>query len=177
MGVNMSVGGIRDILSLDFLVRKETLIFSGSLHSDMNDLVRALGGKAEEQGTRVLIIKAGTLLERLLEKAEGRPSDKDEWHPDKAGLLIIEDFGTQKLSPQQADFFSRIISARLERASTIITSASLLKQWLLFLEGSEKGKELFQALLRRARQVVIGGGNTTTRKEPAPTDVPAQAFG
>jgi DNA replication protein DnaC len=172
----MSVGGIRDILSLNFIGRKETLIFSGSLHSDMNALVRALGRKAEEQGVRVLIVKAGALLEWLAGKADGRPSDKDEWHSDKTALLIIEDFGAQKLSPQQIDQFSRIIAARLDTASTIITSTSLLKQWLLLLEGSEKGRELFQALLRRARQVVIGGNDEKARKEPAPDDAPARAF-
>jgi len=173
----MSVGGIRDILSLDFLGRNETLIFSGSLRSNMNDLVRALGGKAEEQGKGVLVIKADDLLERLSQKPEGRAPGQDEWHPDKAALLIIENFGTQKLSDQQSDLFSRMLIARLGRAPTIITSISLLKQWLLLLEGSEKGKELYQALLRRARQVVIGGGDVTIRKEPAPGDVPAQAFG
>ena len=173
MGENMSVGGIRDILSLNFLGRKETLIFSGSLRSDTNALVRALGRQAEEQGARVLIVKAGVLLEWLTEKAEARLSDKDEWHPDKAALLIIEDFGVQKLSPPQIDQFSRIISARLDKASTIITSTSLLKQWLLLLEGSEKGKELFQALLRRARQVVIGGKDEETRKKPAPSNASA----
>lgn len=172
----MSVGGIRDILSLNFLGRKETLIFSGSIGSDMNGLVRALGEKAREQGASVLIIKASALLARLAEKGEGRPSDKDEWHPDKTALLIIEDFGGEKLSPPQIEKFSLIIAARLERASTIITSTVLLKQWLLLLEGSGKGKELFQALLRNARQVVIGGADEETKKEPAPLDAAAQAF-
>jgi DNA replication protein DnaC len=142
----------------------------------MNDLVRAIGWKAEERGESVLVIEAGALLARLTERAEGRLSDKDEWNPGKAALLIVENFGVQKLSRPQIDQFSRLVLARLERASTIITSTSLLKQWLLLLGESEEGKRLYQTLLKRACQVVIGGMDGKKRKEPALGDNPAQAL-
>lgn len=130
----------------------------------MNDLVRALGRTAEQQGHSVLVVEGDALLSRATEKSGERLSENDQRHPQSVGLLIVENFGTHKLSPRQIDQFTQLVTARLGQASTIITSPLLLNQWASLLEGSKEAKELHQALLRKASQVVIGGNGKTREK-------------
>ena len=69
----MKTSNIRDVLSLGFLHRRETLIISGSIHSDMNALARALGMKAEREGISVMTVNAG-----MLRRGAGSKREKED---------------------------------------------------------------------------------------------------
>jgi hypothetical protein len=169
---------IRDVVNLAFLARNETLVISGSIHSDMNELARALGKKAEEGDANVLAIKAGALFEFLARERAGKKAMKDEdIHPAQVSLLLVENFGMKKLSLSQTKDFCDLMMERLGRLSTIITSPYLLVQWVSHIPESEEGGLLYNSLLKDARQVVIGGRPKKNEKKPAPIIQPMQACG
>jgi DNA replication protein DnaC len=172
----MKTGSIRDVLNLGFLNRCETLIISGSIHSDMNALARALGMKAEEEGTNVMAVSARALLDEKAEGDSGKLSAVKLSDVTKSRLLIIENFGTSRLSPSQVKLFVELVTGRINRSSTIITSGHPLKNWASLIAGSAEGKKLFDSLLRDAKQVVIGTKSEEAKKRPAPFELTMRAF-
>jgi DNA replication protein DnaC len=172
----MKTGSIRDVLNLGFLNRCETLIISGSIHSDMNALARALGMKAEEEGTNVMAVNARALLDEKAEEGDrGKLPAVKLVDVVKSRLLIIENFGTSRLTPSQVKLFVELVTGRINRSSTIITSGHPLKHWASFMAGSAEGKRLFDSLLRDARQIVIGTKSEEAKKRPAPFEITMRA--
>lgn len=173
----MKTSNIRDVLSLGFLNRRETLIISGGINSDMNALARALGMKAEAEGTSVMTINAGMLHEELAAGAEGGLSTVKLVELAKPKLLIIEDFGMKKFAPSQTKVLAQLVTKRINGSSTIITSGYPLGEWAPLVGASAEGKRLLRSLSIHARQVVIGSKEQTAKKKPAPVDVTVQARG
>ena len=171
----MKTGSIRDVLNLGFLNRCETLIISGSIHSDMNALARALGMKAEAEGAYVMTVNARALLDEKTEGDRGKLSAVKLVDVAKSRLLIIENFGTSRLSPSQAKLFVELVTGRINRSSTIITSGHPLRHWASFMAGSAEGKRLFDSLLRDAKQIVIGTKTEEVKIRPAPFKVTMRA--
>ena len=170
----MKTSNIRDVLSLGFLNRRETLIISGGINSDMNALACALGMKAEAEGTSVMTINAGMLHEEL---AAGGLSAVKLVELAKPKLLIIEDFGMKKFVPSQTKVLAQLVTERINRSSTIITSGYPLGEWAPLVGASAEGKRLLRSLSIHARQVVIGSKEQTAKKKPAPVEVTVQARG
>jgi DNA replication protein DnaC len=173
----MKTSNIRDVLSLGFLSRCETLIISGSVHSDMNALARALGLKAEREGVSVMTVNAGMLDEELAAKGEGGLSVVKLVGVAKPKLLIIENFGVKKFVLSQTKALAQLMAERVNRSSTIITSGHLLGEWGPLVGESVGGKSLLRFLSIHARQVVIGSMEHATKRKPAPLKETAQAHG
>lgn len=171
----MKTSSIRDILNLGFLNRCETLIISGSIHSDMNALARSLGMKAEAEGANVMAVTAKTLLDEKAEGDRGKLSAVKLVDVVKSRLLIIENFGTSRLAPSQVKLFVELVTERINRSSTIITSGHLLAHWASLMAGSAEGKRLFDALLRDAKQIVIGTKSEEAKRRPAPFEITMRA--
>ena len=161
---------IRDVLSLNFLHRRETLIISGSINSDTNALARALGMKAEREGVSVMTVNAGTLDEEI-EGQKGGLSAARLIAVAKPKLLIVENLGTKRIAPMQAKALAQIVTERVNRASTVFTSPYPLCAWTNRLGTSREIKSLFNILSANAGQVVIGTkGHGVRKTKPAPAE-------
>ena len=173
----MKTSSIRDVLSLGFLNRRETLIISGSIHSEMNALARALGMKAEREGVSVMTVNAGMLDEELAASGERGLSAVKLVEVAKPKLLIIENFGMKKLVPSQTTVLAQLVTERVNKSSTIITSGYLLGEWGPLVGASAEGKSLLRSLSIHARQVVIGSIEYPSKRKPAPVEKTVQAHG
>jgi DNA replication protein DnaC len=174
-GANMKTSSIRDVLSLGFLNRRETLIISGSIHSEMNALARALGMKAEREGVSVMTVNAGMLDEELAASGERGLSAVKLVGVARPKLLIIENFGMKKFVPSQTKVLAQLVTERINKSSTIITSGYLLGEWGPRVGVSVEGKSLLGSLSIHARQVVIGSTEYPSKRKPAPVEKTVQA--
>jgi DNA replication protein DnaC len=163
-GANMKTSSIRDVLSLGFVNKRETLIISGSINSDMNALAGALGMKAEREGKSVITVNAGMLHGKLAESGEGGLSAAKLAGIAESELLIIENFGMRKLAPSDAKVITQLVTGRINRSSTIITSGCQLGEWAPLLRASPEGKSLLSSLMIHAKQVVIGSKEEVAKK-------------
>ena len=171
----MKTSSIRDVLSLGFLNRRETVIISGSINSNTNALARALGMKAEREGASVMTVNAGILDEGLEEDGKEGPSAVKAASVAKPKLLIIENFGMKRLAPSQTKVLAQLVAERINRASIIITSWYPLEAWAPLVGASAIGKSLLGSLSIHARQVVIGTEDQPVKKKPAPAEAAVQA--
>jgi len=167
---------IREVLSLNFLHRRETLVISGSVDSDANALAHALGMKAERDGVSVMTINAGMLDEEFVEGEAGEFSAVRLIGIARPKLLIIENLGVKKLAPSQAKVLARLISERISKASTIITSPYPLSIMTIQLGASTGVKSLLNSLSAHAGQVIIGIKNESATKRDAEIRKPAPSL-
>ena len=173
----MKTSSIRDVLSLGFLNRSETLIISGDINSDMNALARGLGMKAEREGASVMTINAGMLHEELPASGEPGLSAVKLIGAAKPKLLIIENFGMKKLVCSETKVLAQLVTERINRVSTIITSGYPLGEWAPLMGVSIEEGSLLRSLLMHARQVVIGSVEHTAKRKSAPLEKTVQTHG
>ncbi len=173
----MKTCSIRDVLSLGFLNRRETLVISGSVQSDMNALARALGMKAEREGASVMTVNAGMLDKELAGSGREGLSAVKLVGVAKPKLLIIENFGMKRFVPSQTKVLAQLVGERVRRSATIITSGYLIAEWGPLMGASPEGRSLLKSLSIHARQVVIGSKEETGKRKPAPAETTVQALG
>jgi DNA replication protein DnaC len=171
----MKTNSIRDVLNLGFLNRCETLVISGSIDSDMNALAGALGVKAEGEGASVATIDCAMLNEEIADDAKGGLRVVELARFAKAKLLLLQNFGVKKLPPQQIRVIAQLVTERINRTSTIITTVHPLGEWPALIGASPDGASLLRALSIHARQVVIGSREQTQKRKPAPLRLTVRA--
>ena len=160
----MKASSIRDVLSLEFLKKRETLIISGSINSDMNALAAALGMRAEREGASVMTVNAGMLHAKVADGRNEGVSALKLVGIARPELLIIENFGVKRLALSETTVIAQLVMERINKLSTIITSGYLLSEWAALLRASAEGTNLLSSLSIYAKQVVIGSKEETARK-------------
>ena len=110
---------LMDLFGLHFIERRENAIFCGPVGVGKSWFAEALGYSA---GHGVRFIKVAKLLLALRQARADHSFERElrTWlTPD---LLILDDFGLRKLSPQESGDFYDVLVERDRHAATIITS-------------------------------------------------------
>jgi DNA replication protein DnaC len=79
-------------------------------------------------------------------------------------LLVIDDFGLERLTLEQAHDFYEIISERYERSSTIITSNRNVDEWMPLFDDAILANSALDRLAHNAHQIVIEGDSYRRKK-------------
>jgi DNA replication protein DnaC len=167
---------VRDLFSLQFLDRKEDVIFLGPVGVGKTSLACALGHSACRAGHRVLFLRSDDLL-KLIHQSRGDNSTERVLRslltPD---LLIVDDFGLRRLNAQQSSDFYEVIIERHRRSSTIVTSNRAIDEWIPLFDDPILAQSALDRLAHNGHQVVMDGPSYRSRQRPgAPTDPPAKA--
>jgi len=72
-------------------------------------------------------------------------------------LLVIDDFGLQKLTHQEANDFYEIVVERYGRTSTIITSNRHVDEWEVLFDDPILANSALDRLAHNAYQLIIEG--------------------
>jgi DNA replication protein DnaC len=150
----------------------------------------ALAQAAIRRGATALYQRAPrTLTELLTARGDGRlPGLMAAWA--RIGVLVIDDFGLQPLTVQQAADLLEVIEDRVQRRSTIITSQLPLALWHEALGEPTLADAILDRLLHDAHRIELSGesmrrvrlaSNDTSpastqpssRKRSPPRDTPA----
>ena len=82
------------------------------------------------------------------------------------GLLIVDDFGLRRLSPQQSSDLYEVILERHRRASTIVTSNRAIDEWIPIFDDPVLAQSALDRLAHNAYQVVLEGESFRKRQRP-----------
>ena len=143
--------------SLDFVEKKENIVFLGPPGVGKTHLSVALGIKACMAKYRVAFITAQKLLEELLLSAkDGSLLDKLLGYY-RLNLLIIDELGYMPVSKEQANLLFRLVSMRYEKGSIILTSNYNFNEWGEIFSDQVVAAAIIDRLVHHARIFYING--------------------
>lgn len=143
--------------NLDFLSKKENLIFMGSVGTGKTHLATALALKACHEGRNVKFYTAAALANELLEKNAKGALYSFQKAFRKAELIVIDEIGFVPLHKEAAELLFQVISDCYERKSLIITSNLSFSQWNTVLGDDKLTAALIDRLVHHSHIVIFSG--------------------
>lgn len=138
---------IRTFAELDFVAKRENLVFIGPTGVGKTGLACGLVLKALENGLRCQFIRAQDLFDEMYASLADRSTRQLLNRLARMDVLLIDEFGYLNLKPEQSNIFFKLMEERYNRHSTIITTNLVYDEWHNFLGN----KAMVDALLSRVR--------------------------
>jgi DNA replication protein DnaC len=157
---------VRDLFNLQFLERREDIIFLGPVGVGKTSLACALGHSACRVGHRVLFLRSDDLLKQIHQSRADNSTERLLRAFLAPDLLIIDDFGLRRLTAQQSSDFYEVIIERHKRASTIVTSNRAIDEWIPLFDDPILAQSALDRLAHNGHQIVMDGPSYRTRQRP-----------
>ena len=152
--------------SLDFIARREHVILVGPVGVGKSFLAQALGYAAVRAGNSARFIRADDLLRTLAQARVDHTLEKTFRSFLTPDLLILDDFGLQRMSAQQSTDMYELIIGRHRRSSFVITSNRTVDEWLGLFDDAILGNSALDRLANASYQIVIEGTSYRERLSP-----------
>ena len=157
---------LRDLLSLEFIGRKENILICGPVGVGKTFIANALAHSACRRGHTVLMLRASTMFKRLLQSRADNSYERELIKLIGPDLLIIDDFGLQRLTGDQSGDFYEVVVERYGKASTVITSNRDLQEWMALFDDQIMANSALDRLAHNAHQLIIEGESYRRKKAP-----------
>lgn len=157
---------LRDLFSLEFINHNENVLICGPVGVGKTFIANALAHSACRRGHRVLMIRASLMFKKLLQSRADNSHEKEVLKLITPELLIIDDFGLQKLTDEQAGDFYEVVIERYGRSSTVITSNRDVHEWMSLFDDQIMANSALDRIAHNAHQLVIEGESYRKKKLP-----------
>lgn len=154
------------VFSLDFLNRHEHVLFVGPVGVGKSFLAQALGYAAVRAGHSVRFSRADAFFRSLAQSRIDHTLEKAFRSFLSPDLLILDDFGLQKLTAQQSTDLYELIIARHRQSSFVITSNRTVEEWLGLFDDPILGNSALDRLANASYQIVVEGTSYRERLSP-----------
>lgn len=171
--VQLDKRALQALVSLQFLARKEHVIFVGPVGVGKTFLAQALGTAAARTGHSVRFCRADRLLKELAQARADHTFEAVFRRYLAPELLIVDDFGLHRLTAQQSQDLYELIVERHRRSSFIFTSNRAVEEWLGLFDDPILGNSALDRLAHGAHQLVLDGPSYRARLAPTlPPEAP-----
>ena len=152
--------------SLDFIAHHEHVILIGPVGVGKSFLAQALGYAAVRAGNSARFIRADDLLRTLAQARVDHSLEKTFRSFLSPDLLILDDFGLQRMTAQQSTDMYELIIGRHRRSSFAMTSNRTVDEWLGLFDDAILGNSALDRLANASYQIVIEGTSYRERLSP-----------
>lgn len=157
---------LRELFSFEFIGRQENILICGPVGVGKTFIANALAHSACRRGLKVLMLRASALFKRLLQSRADNSYEREVLKLISPDLLVIDDFGLQRLSEQQSGDFYEIVIERYGKSSTVITSNRDVQEWMALFDDPITANSALDRLAHNAHQVVIEGESYRRKRVP-----------
>ena len=157
---------LKELFSLEFIGRKENILICGPVGVGKTFVANALAHSACRRGHKVLMLRASTMFKKLLQSRADNSYGRELVKLISPELLIIDDFGLQRLTYEQTTDFYEVVVERYGRTSTIITSNRDVQEWMALFDDPIMANSALDRLAHNAHQLVIEGESYRRKKDP-----------
>ena len=148
---------LKGLIGLEWMERKENVIMSGPVGVGKTFLANALAHSACRRNKSVIVLKASKMFKTLYAARADNSLDRELVRLISPQLLVIDDFGLERLTQEQAHDFYEIVAERYQRGSTIITSNRHVQEWLGLFDDPILANSALDRLAHNAHQLIIEG--------------------
>jgi DNA replication protein DnaC len=157
---------ILSLHELEFVQRKENVIFLGPAGVGKTHLAISLAVAAAEKGRRVYYSTLSDLVLSLVEaERQGRLKEKLATLK-QPSLLVVDEIGYLPVTASGTNLFFQLVNARYEKASTLLTSNKSFREWGEVFGDPVAAVAMLDRLLHHCHIVNIRGNSYRLRQYP-----------
>ena len=172
-GIDASL--LAKLARVEWIERKENLVFAGPVGTGKTHLAIALGVEAAKQHRRVAFVRAADLVRQLIEARDGRELGRLQRRFDRTDLLIVDEVGFVPFGREGGELLFNVIAHRYERRSLIVTTNLPFADWPKVFAVDEKlTTALLDRLADRATVIVTKGKSYRMRRRATPPTTEGQ---
>lgn len=165
-GITLDRRLVDTAFSLDFVSCHEHVLFVGPVGVGKSFLAQALGYATVRAGHSVRFTRTDAFFKTLAQSRVDHTLEKTFRSYLAPDLLILDDFGLQKLTTQQSTDLYELIIARHRQSSFAITSNRAIEEWLGLFDDPILGNSALDRLANASYQIIIEG--TSYREHQSP---------
>ena len=154
------------VFSLEFLDKHEHVLLVGPAGVGKSCLAQALGYSAVRAGHTVRFIHADGYFRAMSQSRVDNSLDRTFRSFLTPDLLILDDLGLHRLTPQQSADLYELILNRHRASSFVITSNRSVDEWLGIFDDPILGNSALDRLANASYQIVIEGSSYRERLSP-----------
>jgi len=148
---------ILGLANMDFIRNYQNIIITGKTGTGKSYLAQSLANRAIMDGFKAYYIRVPTILEDIsISRADGTYTNFLR-KLSKYNLLILDDFGINALSADDATNLLEIIESRVDLSSIIITSQLPVAQWYDYLNNDTVADAILDRIVHSSHRVEIKG--------------------
>ncbi|MGD9928214.1 MAG: IS21-like element helper ATPase IstB [Sphaerochaeta sp.] len=145
-----------EVLSLEFINQKRTLIFYGICGSGKTMLSIALGIRACNEGHKVKFMTMSQLIARLAKARSEELLERTLLDLRKLDLLIIDEWGYCQVSRDDAQLLFRVIADSYENKSLIVTTNLPFSEWGKLMTDEQLATAIIDQLVHYGHLIDTG---------------------
>ena len=157
-------GVIQNAFNLDFVKRREHLIFLGPGGVGKSHLAKALGFAACQNTIRTVFTTAADMINRLIASKCDYGLERALKRYTSPGLLVIDELGYMPMDKDGRDLFFQVISKRAETGSMIITTNKAFKDWTEVFQDNAVATAIAERLIEHGELIKIEGSSYRVKK-------------
>ena len=154
------------VFSLEFLDKHEHVLLVGPAGVGKSFLAQALGYAAVRAGHTVRFIHVDGFFRAMSQARVDNSVERTFRSFLTPDLLILDDLGLHRLTPQQSADLYELILNRHRASSFIITSNRAVDEWLSLFDDPILGNSALDRLANASYQIVIEGSSYRERLSP-----------
>ncbi len=155
---------VRYLFRLQFIEKKENVIFCGGVGLGKTHLASALAFEACKLNHATCFISAVQVINKLNEAQEKGTLSRALTKLINVDLLVIDELGYMPMDKRGCDLIFQVISGRYERRSTIITTNRAYTDWpIIFNNDATVTSAILDRVLHHSTTIKIEGDSYRMR--------------
>lgn len=148
---------ISELLTGSYLLKHQNILITGPTGAGKTYVACALASYACEQQHSARYYRLSRLLDDLSSGRLDGSYQKQLLMLSKKQLLILDDWGMEKLSQDHAGHLLELLEDRYQTASTIMISQLPVKEWYNMIGNATVADALLDRLIHNSHRIELGG--------------------